>query len=186
VAQACAAGCRWVSLREKDLPAPEQVALAQRLKPIAQRYGAKLSLHGEAALADAAGLDAVHLSAGSDWAAARKLLGLHALIGISIHATAEAARLDAAVDHAIAGPVFETASKPGYGPTLGTAGIATLCAASPVPIIAIGGIEADMARDIMRSGAAGIAVMGSVMRAADPGAVVKQLLAVLATDVPSS
>jgi len=177
VEQACAAGCRWVSLREKDLSAADQVALAQELKPIAQRYGARLSLHGEAALAHAAGLEAVHLSSGGDGAAARELLGPHALIGISIHSPAEAARLDASVDYAIAGPVFETASKPGYGPTLRTDGLAALCAASPGPIFAIGGVESDTVRNVMGSDAAGIAIMGSVMRAADPGAVIKQLLA---------
>jgi thiamine-phosphate pyrophosphorylase len=181
VTRACTAGCRWISLREKDLAPDAQIALADSLKPIAQRYGACLSLHGAAATARAAGLDAVHLPGGGDWAGARALLGPHALIGVSIHSAAEASRLDTAVDYAVAGPVFETASKPGYGPTLGAAGLAALCAVSTVPIVAIGGIEPETVRDIMDSGAAGIAVMGSVMRAAEPGGVIKQLLAELAT-----
>ena len=180
VAQACAAGCRWVSLREKDLAADTQIALAQSLKPIARHFGARLTLHGEAAIAEAAGLDGVHLAAGGDWARARTLLGIDALVGVSIHGAAEATKLGESVDYAIAGPVFETASKPGYGPALGLDGLAAICRASPVPVIVIGGIEAGVVPAIMRTGAASIAVMGSVMRAAEPGKVIKQLLAALA------
>src|SRR5262249_6987774 len=143
IEHACAGGCRWVSLREKDLPSGAQTALAGKLKPIAQRYGARLTLHGGTDLARAAGLDGVHLSAQGAAAAARALLGLHALVGISIHSAAEVAALNPAiVDYAIAGPAFLTASKPGYGPALGPDGLAAVCRAAPVPIIAIGGIEA--------------------------------------------
>ena len=48
VAAALAAGCRWVSLREKDLSEDEQIALARTLLPIARRHGARLTLHGDA------------------------------------------------------------------------------------------------------------------------------------------
>ena len=51
VTAALTAGCRWLSLREKDLPEDEQVALARTLLRIARRHGATLTLHGEAALA---------------------------------------------------------------------------------------------------------------------------------------
>ena len=177
VARACADGCRWVSLREKDLPAEAQVALAGKLKPIAQRYAARLTMHGDVALAQTAGLDGVQLSAHSDAAAARATLGQNALVGISIHSAAEAAALDPAlVDYAIAGPVFLTASKPGYGPALGPDGLAAICRAANVPIVAIGGIEADTVPAVMTAGAAGIAVMGSVMRTNEPGRVVEDLL----------
>jgi thiamine-phosphate pyrophosphorylase len=184
VARACAAGCRLVSLREKDLPADEQIALARSLAPIAQRFGARLMLHGDAELACAAGLDGVHLSAHGNAGAARAMLGERALIGISIHSAAEAAALDpAVVDYAIAGPANLTASKPGYGPALGPEGIAAICRAARVPVVAIGGIEPDDAPAVLAAGAAGIAVMGSVMRADDPGKVIKDLLTAVATAV---
>jgi thiamine-phosphate pyrophosphorylase len=180
VAGACAGGCRWVSLREKDLSADAQVALARRLVPTTRRFGARLTLHGDPALARAAGLDGVHLSAGSDAAAARAALGPNALVGISIHGTAEAAALDpTVVDYAIAGPAFLTASKPGYGPALGPEGLAAIRRATAVPVVAIGGIEAHNAADVMYAGAAGIAVMGSVMRAADPNKTIADLLVAL-------
>jgi thiamine-phosphate pyrophosphorylase len=183
VEHACAGGCRWVSLREKDLPADKQIALARSLMPIAQRFGARLTLHGHADLAHAAGLDGVHLPAAGDAAAARAMLGPHALIGISIHSAAEAAALDpAVVDYAVAGPAYLTASKPGYGPALGPDGVAAICRAAQVPVVAIGGIEPENAAAVMATGAAGIAVMGSVMRAPDPGTAIEDLLAALASD----
>ena len=186
VERACAGGCRWVSLREKDLPADAQVALARSLMPIAQRYGARLTLHGDAALACAAGLDGVHLSAHGDAAAARSMLGPPALVGISIHSAAEATALDpAVVDYAVAGPAYLTASKPGYGPALGPDGLAAICRAARVPVVAIGGIEPQNAAAVLAAGAAGIAVMGSVMRTDDPGRVIKDLLEALAT-VPAA
>jgi thiamine-phosphate pyrophosphorylase len=181
VAQACAGGCRWVSLREKDLPANEQIALARKLAPIAQRYAGRLTLHGDASVARTAGVGGVHLSAAGDAAAARGTLGPHALVGISIHSAAEAAALDPrVVDYAIAGPAFLTASKPGYGPALGPNGLAAICHATGVPVVAIGGIEADNVEDVIKAGAAGVAVMGSVMRSAEPDKTIKDLLGALA------
>lgn len=177
---AFSAGCRWASVREKDLPAPEQVALAQSLLPIARSHGASLTLHGSAELARTAGVDGVHLPADGDPAQARAVLGPDRLVGISVHRPDEAVRLDPAlVDYAIAGPAFATASKPGYGPFLGAAGIAAMCAAGRVPVIGIGGIDLGNAATVLRAGAAGIAVMGGVMRAAEPGEAIRALLAAM-------
>jgi thiamine-phosphate pyrophosphorylase len=181
IERACAGGCRWVSVREKDLPADEQIALARSLAPIAQRYGARLTLHGDADVARTAGVDGVHLSAAGDAAAARAVLGPRALVGISIHSAAKAAVLDPrVVDYAIAGPAFLTASKPGYGPALGPNGLAAICRAAPVPVVAIGGIEAENVGDVIKAGAAGVAVMGSVMRSAAPDKTIKDFLGALA------
>jgi thiamine-phosphate pyrophosphorylase len=144
---------------------------------LARRFGARLTLHGDPALA--LGLDGVHLPAGADAAAARAALGRDALIGISIHAAAEAQRHDRTVDYAVLGPVYATASKPGYGPVLGPEGVRQIARGAPVPIIAIGGITPQRIADVMSAGAAGVAVMGSVMRSQDPAAEVGALLAAL-------
>jgi thiamine-phosphate pyrophosphorylase len=178
---ALAAGCRWVSLREKDLSEDEQIALVKTLLPMVRRAGAQLSLHGVAELASLCNVDGVHLSAGRDPVAARKLLGPDKLIGVSIHTIIEAEAIDPAVtDYAVAGPVFETASKPGYGPELGRRGIAEIAATARVPVLAIGGLNATRAAEVIAAGPAGIAVMGSVMRAADPEREVRALLATVA------
>jgi thiamine-phosphate pyrophosphorylase len=177
---ALAAGCRWISVREKDLSEDEQITLARMLLPMVRRGGARLSLHGEAALAKAANADGVHLPSGSDPAAARALLGPDKLIGVSIHTVTEAEAVDPAVaDYAIAGPAFETASKPGYGPEIGRKGLAEIATVARVPVIAIGGLNTTRAAEVMASGPIGIAVMGGVMRAADPEQEVRGLLAVV-------
>jgi len=181
LAAAFVAGCRWASIREKDLPYEEQIALARRLLPLARRHGATLTLHGEARIAAEAEVDGVHLAAGADANAARALMGQAALIGISVHAADEAAALTAdTLDYAVAGPAYDTVSKPGYGPVLGFAGIRTICRASALPVLAIGAITADGAAEMIEAGAAGVAVMGSLMRADDPRDAARRLLEAIA------
>ncbi|HUD85257.1 MAG TPA: thiamine phosphate synthase [Xanthobacteraceae bacterium] len=180
VAAALAAGCRWVSLREKDLPEDEQVPLAHALLPLARRHGAKLMMHGEAALARLAGADGVHLPSGSDPIAARARIGPGKLLGVSIHTVSEAEAIDpAVVDYALAGPAFETVSKPGYGPEIGRKGLMEMARAARVPLLAIGGINTLRVAEVIAAGCTGVAVMGGVMRAADPAVEVGALVATL-------
>jgi thiamine-phosphate pyrophosphorylase len=180
VAAATVAGCRWVSLREKDLPADEQILLARSLLPFVRAQGGKLMLHGEASLARDAVIDGVHLSAGRDAAAARALVGPDKILGVSIHTVTEAEQVDpACVDYALAGPAFETPSKPGYGPEIGRKGLADIARVCRAPVLAIGGINAARIAEVVSGGAAGVAVMGGVMRAGDPGQEVRALLATL-------
>jgi len=180
VEAALQAGCRWISLREKDLPSDEQILLARSLLPLAHGVGAKLSLHGDAALAHNAGIDGVHLPAGSDPAAARVLLGPGKIVGVSIHTVTEAEAIDPEfADYALAGPAFETASKPGYGPEIGRKGLAEISRAARVPVLAIGGVNVARLAELIAAGAAGAAVMGGVMRAADPARETAALIATL-------
>src|SRR6516164_6629894 len=119
--------------------------------------------------------------AGSDPAAGRALLGPDKLIGVSLHTVTEAEAIDrSVVDYAIAGPAFETPSKPGYGPEIGHKGLAEITAAAPVPVLAIGGLNATRAAEVLAAGPVGIAVMGSIMRAVDPEQEVRALLAIVA------
>jgi thiamine-phosphate pyrophosphorylase len=169
VAAAIKGGCRWISIREKDLPPDEQALLARLLIPAAHAQGARLTIHGDAALAAAAGADGVHLPAGSDPVAARALLGAQKLIGVSIHTVTEGESIDpSSVDYVLAGPAFETASKPGYGPELGRKGLSAIARAVRVPVLAIGGINTARIADLIAEGLAGVGVMGAVMRASDP------------------
>ena len=180
LAAALAGGCRWISLREKDLPDDEQIVMARMLTPIARKHGARLILHGEAALAKLAGVDGVHLPSGSDAAAARTLMGADRLVGVSIHTVTEAEAIDPqAADYALAGPAFETPSKPGYGPEIGRKGLAEMARAARTPLLAIGGINSARVGEVIAAGCAGVAVMGGVMRAADPTVEVRALVATL-------
>src|SRR3954454_14817053 len=180
VGLALAAGCRWVSRRGKDLPEDEQIALIRKLLPMARRHGARLTLHGDPAVARMCGADGCHLPARSDASAIRALLGPDKLIGVSIHTVTEAEAIDpGAIDYALAGPAFETPSKPGYGPEIGRKGLSEIASASRVPIFAIGGLNTARAAEVLAAGPIGIAVMGGVMRALDPGQEMRALVATL-------
>ena len=137
-------------------------------------------LHGEAALAKLAGADGVHLPSGSDRRRRARLMGAGKLIGVSIHTVTEAEAIDPqTADYALAGPAFETPSKPGYGPEIGRKGLAEIARTARVPVLAIGGINAARVAEIIAAGCAGVAVMGGVMRAADPAQEVGALIATL-------
>lgn len=172
VAAAVAGGARWVLLREKDLPRPERAALAARLRAVLAPVGGRLIVAGP----DPLGGDAVHLSAPDHGAPGSRVPPEPApgvgLVGRSCHSAAELGRLTTE-DYVTGSPVFPSASKPGYGPALGVAGLAALCRRADRPVLALGGIESPgQAGRCVRAGAAGVAVMGAVMRADDPATVV--------------
>jgi thiamine-phosphate pyrophosphorylase len=169
-----AGGCRWLSLREKDLPATERRALLWRLVTIAKDFRAAVTVHDDLDAAAELGIG-IHLPAGGAITAARLALGAGALIGISAHRAVEIDVAAAAnADYATLSPIFLTASKPGYGPALG---LDVLRRPAPLPVLAQGGIDVGNAAACIAAGAAGIAVMGEAMRAADPRAFMADLLA---------
>jgi thiamine monophosphate synthase len=83
----------------------------------------------------------------------------------------------AGAEFATLSPIFPTRSKPGYGPPLGLAALARLCSAAALPVYALGGVETpERVHDCLAQGAAGVAVMGAIMRAPDPARTVKELV----------
>jgi thiamine-phosphate pyrophosphorylase len=122
------AGVRWLMLREKDLDAVAHRDLLCDLVARGARFGATVTVNGDLAAAQAAGAAGVHLPAGGDLgdrlAEARRALGPGALLGASAHCFEEAAAAAAAgAGYVTLSPIFESASKPGYGPALGPAGL---------------------------------------------------------------
>jgi thiamine-phosphate pyrophosphorylase len=121
----------------------------------------------------------VHLQSVAAVGAARQRLGCSALIGVSAHGLGDVeAAAAAGADYVTLSPIFLTASKPDYGPALGVAALGA-AAKCRIAVIALGGVTADLARPCLDAGAAGVAVMGEIMRAADPGFRVGGLLAAL-------
>ena len=180
-----AAGGRWLLLREKDLDPDDRRALLARLLPIARPYAARVMVSADVEAVLQTGAAGVHLPAGGDVAAARAALGPGRTIGYSAHGLAEAAAAArAGADYVTLSPVFESQSKPGYGPALGLAALGGIAGSIPIPAVALGGVTAGNAAACMDAGAAGIAVMGPVMRARDPGKIVGQFLAGIAAKHP--
>lgn len=167
VRSAMEGGCRWVSLREKDLAPPARRDLLLRLLKIGRAFAACVTVHDDLEAACLA--DGLHLPHGGDAAMARRHLPPGALLGQSAHDLASA-RLAAArgVDYVTLSPVFPSRSKPGYGPVLGADGLRGLVDGLSVPVIALGGVTGDKAAACRGAGAAGVAVMGAVMAAFDP------------------
>lgn len=176
VEAALAGGAGRVVLRERDLPAAERRRLAADLRVLTAAAGAALVVAGDMGLARAVGADGVHLAAADRWPGPADLGGL--ALGRSCHTIGElaAARAGGAA-WATYSPVYATASKPGYGPALGPAGLAAGCRAVPgLAVLALGGIAPGRAAACRAAGAAGVAVMGAVMGAAAPAAVVGDLV----------
>jgi thiamine-phosphate pyrophosphorylase len=177
VAAAVEAGARWVLLREKDLPAAERRRLALGLAAVLAPAGGHLIVASDPALAAAVGAAGVHLAATDPWPRAAS-----GMVGRSCHDVCELrdARREGAA-YATLSPVLATPSKPGYGPALGLDGLAAACAAVPdLPVLALAGVGPGRAADCLAAGAHGVAVMGEVMGARDPAAVVHALLTELA------
>ena len=170
-------GCRWLLLREKHLSGAVLAGLARQLKAVTDKYGARLLISGEVAFARELGLAGVHLPAGGDPAAARRALGKAALIGYSAHDLRDAeVAVRGGVDYLTLSPVFASASKPGYGPLLGLSGLRRIADKVPIPVLALAGVTPDRVADCVAVGAAGVAVMGEIMRAAAPADVTKDYL----------
>src|SRR5262249_29836825 len=85
VTAALEAGCRWVSLREKALPAAHRAALLDRLVARASAHRALAMVHGDIAAAAKAGAGGIHLSRPAQVAEARTVLGIGCLVGVSAH-----------------------------------------------------------------------------------------------------
>jgi thiamine-phosphate pyrophosphorylase len=172
-------GVSLVQLREKALPDAELVALARALGDRLRPLGVPLVVNDRVEVAKAAGAQGVHLGQEDlDAARARAILGPDGLIGVSAGTPDEAARVDKAVaDYVGVGSVYPTPTKPDAGPPIGIAGLKALGAAlAPLPVVAIGGIDAGNAREVMASGAAdGIAVVSAICGAPDPEAAARRL-----------
>jgi thiamine-phosphate pyrophosphorylase len=180
---ALAAGVRAVQLREKDLGGRELFLIAEALKTSCARYGAKLFINDRVDVALAVDADGVQLGAASmPIGAARELLGSQKLIGASIHSLEEAKSVERlGADFVVFGPVYFTPSKSAYGEPQGVERLKEIVEKTFLPVYAIGGINVEQIGAVRGVGARGIALISAVMRAADPAAAAKELLARLRT-----
>ena len=179
VAAALDGGIRAVQLREKDLGGRELFRLAEAMRRLTARYGARLLVNDRVDVAYAAGADGVHLGGGAlPVGEARALLGAKALVGRSTHDAAElsTAQSDGA-DFATFGPVYGTPSKARYGPPVGVPALAAACAAAKIPVFALGGIGPGNMTEALKAGAFGIALISAVVAAPDPRAAALELTA---------
>ena len=173
-----AGGAAWVEYRDKAAGDRLACERAARLVREARRLGIALLVNDRVDVALAAGADGVHLGQEDlPAAAARRLLGDEAIIGISVD-TAEEARAAAGlpVDYVAIGPVFATATKPDAGPVVGVAGVAAAAAAIDKPIVAVGGIDARTAPEVIAAGAECVAVVAALFGSGGVAACTRRLI----------
>ena len=174
------AGRVAVHLREKDLGTRDLLDLARQLAAVCRSHGQALLVNDRLDVALAAGAAGVHLpAAGVPAAAARRLLGPGALLGVSCHSAADVGRaLAGGASFATFGPVFDTPSKRAHGPPVGLGALAE-AARLGLPLVALGGVEPGNAAQAVAAGARGLGVIRAWLEGPAPAAAVAALSAAL-------
>jgi thiamine-phosphate pyrophosphorylase len=172
VSQAVLGGARAVWLRDKQAAPDARRQVAAELAELLHSAGGWLVASPGPGHEST---DGCHLGAGDLWPEpAGAPGGLAAPVGRSCHNLPDLARAAAeGCEWATLSPIFASTSKPGYGPALGPAALA----GAPLPTWALGGVDEANAAECVRAGAAGVAVMGAVMKAPDPAAAVARIQA---------
>jgi thiamine-phosphate pyrophosphorylase len=110
----------------------------------------------------------------------RLFAGREMLIGYSTHSLEQAARaLRLPIDYIAVGPVFPTSTKPDPDPVVGLELIRQVRALTTKPLVAIGGITLENARQVLDAGASAVAVIRDLLAARDIEARARQFLAAL-------
>jgi thiamine-phosphate pyrophosphorylase len=175
-------GATLVQLRDKHSETRTLIEAARAIKRSLAPSAVPFVVNDRVDVAMAAGADGVHL--GQDDMAvedARRLLGSHAIIGLSIKSVeeADAARLDL-VDYIGSGGVYATSSKQQKNAPIGPIGLARIIAvlrrrAPDLPICGIAGIDASNAAEVIAAGADGVAVISALSLVPSPETAARQL-----------
>lgn len=178
VEDALKAGVKAVQLREKDLPIRELLDMAYRMREITSRYNAKLFVNDRVDVALCVNADGVHLGqSGIPVHAVRKITAEKLLIGASTHNAEEAlAAQEEGADFITFGPVYATPSKAEYGKPAGIESLKSAIGKTSIPVFGIGGIKTDTVKEVIHSGAYGIALIRGILGEIDiKGAAAKYL-----------
>jgi thiamine-phosphate pyrophosphorylase len=178
-------GATIVQLRDPDAPARRLVAEARALIALLRPQGIPLIVNDRADVAVAADADGVHIGQ-KDLSArdVRKIVGPKKIVGLSVGSPAEfaASAEDLPfVDYLGVGPVRATATKADAGTAIGIGGVRAVQALTRLPVVAIAGIDAALAGELIRAGADGVAVVSAICAAADPRAATRAIAEAVAT-----
>lgn len=179
VQAAVAGGVTIVQWRDKDGDRRALLPRVEYLREWLRLRNVPFIVNDDVELALACDADGVHVGQGDlPCAEVRRRVGSEMLIGVSVGSVAEAlqAARDGA-DYLGVSPVFATPTKPDAPAATGLDGLRAIRAAVKLPLVAIGGIHAGNAAEVMTAGADGIAVVSAIMTAADPRAAALALCA---------
>ena len=169
-------GATCVQLREKNLGDADILREAQEIAALCRQYRVPFILNDNVALAAQCGADGVHLGQEDmDPAEARRILGPDAIIGVSAHNVEEAkAAVAAGADYLGCGAMFATTTKTNVT-ALPKETLCAICAAVPVPVVAIGGINKQNLLSLAHCGEAGVALVSAIFAAEDIEAECREL-----------
>ena len=176
VAASVRGGATSVQVRLKTASAREVVEIT---RAIMGKVSVPVIVNDRADIALAAGAAGVHVGeADLPVSAIRRFAPAAFIIGASLGGDTELANAKDA-DYVGIGPVFSSDSKSDAGAAIGVAGFKRLADLVQVPAIAVGGITPDRAMQITVNGAAGVAVINAIFRAADPETATRALAAAI-------
>lgn len=177
-------GCRWIQLRMKEAAEEQIIPVAEQVLDMCNACGATLIIDDYVAVAERIKAHGVHLGKNDmPVAEARRRLGEAYIIGGTANTFDDAAALAAAgADYIGCGPYSFTTTKKNLSPILGLDGYRDIMGRMreqgiTLPVVAIGGIGFDDIPQIMATGVTGIALSGSVLRADDPTAEMRRIIA---------
>jgi len=165
-ANAVRAGVDVIQVRERDLPDRELAALVRAVVDVTAGTTTRVVVNDRADIAIVAGAAGVHLRGDSAPASrVRTMTPDGFVIGRSVHSPedVDAAVADGGCDYLLFGTVFLSEGKAPGHPVAGLDALRDACARSPVPVIAIGGMNERRAAGVRDAGAAGFAAVGLFM-----------------------
>jgi thiamine-phosphate pyrophosphorylase len=179
VAAAVQGGVTCVQLREKQLGTADFLAQALALKALLAPRQIALVINDRVDVALACSAEGVHLGQ-SDMPVedARRLLPPDVFIGWSVESMMDVARSAVLpVDYLGVSPIFATPTKTDTKTPWGLHGLQQVRAATALPLVAIGGLHAGNAVEVLRAGADGLAMVSALCSAEDPQAAAATLRA---------
>ena len=162
-------GVTVVQYREKNASTRRMIEEALELCQLCRTFGVPFIVNDRLDVALAVDADGLHVGQDDMPAAlARKLIGPGKLLGVSVENDAQLfTALDDGADYVGASPIFATPTKPDAPQPMGLQGLQELARHASIPIVAIGGINASNAAEVLRSGASGLAVVSAIVAAED-------------------
>ena len=177
VREAVAGGATCVQLREKNCGTREFLEEARAFQAALRGTGVPLVVNDRVDVALAVDADGVHLGQQDMALADARRLGPPGwIIGVSAECVEDAIRAEReGADYIGVSPVFATPTKIDTARPLGLEGLRQMRAAVKIPLVAIGGIHAGNAREVIRAGADGLAVVSAIVSADAPREAARQL-----------
>ncbi len=178
VIEAVKGGVTIVQLREKEIDVKRYLDKGINLKKKLDISKIPLIINDRVDVTFAVKASGVHLGQSDlPLSSAREILGRNCLIGISI-STIEEARIAESngADYIAISPVFDTPTKTDTDPAVGLEGIFKIRKNVKLPIVGIGGINIKNAREVIKAGCDGIAVVSAIISAENPKQAARDLL----------